>query len=256
MFTESIDVAQVVLYVFWIFFFGLIFWLRREDRREGYPLETDNPRRIWPSTTVLIPMAKTFILPHGGESKAPNFVRDERPMQAERTAPATGAPWEPIGDPLLSGVGPASWANRKDEVDTTHAGLDLIVPLRKAHEYAISAGSDPRGWNVVAADGKVAGVIKDLWIDRADVMVRYLEVQLGGGPDDTRLIPVPMLRILAADGRNKSRVEVVSIKAGQFASVPRIKNPERITTLEEERISAFYAGGRLYADPERQESIL
>ena len=33
--TEYMDVAQVVLYLFWGFFFALIFWLRREDRREG-----------------------------------------------------------------------------------------------------------------------------------------------------------------------------------------------------------------------------
>ncbi|TXM99400.1 photosynthetic reaction center subunit H, partial [Methylobacterium sp. WL103] len=29
----------MVLYAFFLFFFGLVFWLRREDRREGYPLE-------------------------------------------------------------------------------------------------------------------------------------------------------------------------------------------------------------------------
>ena len=37
--TSNIDVAQVVLYAFFVFFAGLIFYLRREDRREGYPLE-------------------------------------------------------------------------------------------------------------------------------------------------------------------------------------------------------------------------
>jgi photosynthetic reaction center H subunit len=37
----SIDTAQVVLYVFWVFFAGLIFYLRREDKREGYPLVSD-----------------------------------------------------------------------------------------------------------------------------------------------------------------------------------------------------------------------
>ena len=35
------DVAQVTLYVFWIFFAALIFYLRREDKREGYPLVSD-----------------------------------------------------------------------------------------------------------------------------------------------------------------------------------------------------------------------
>ena len=37
--TASIDVAQVTLYLFWLFFAGLLIYLRREDKREGYPLE-------------------------------------------------------------------------------------------------------------------------------------------------------------------------------------------------------------------------
>jgi photosynthetic reaction center H subunit len=36
-----IDFAQIVLYAFWIFFAGLIWYLRREDKREGYPLVSD-----------------------------------------------------------------------------------------------------------------------------------------------------------------------------------------------------------------------
>ena len=36
--TGYIDVAQLVLYAFWLFFIGLIIYLRREDKREGYPL--------------------------------------------------------------------------------------------------------------------------------------------------------------------------------------------------------------------------
>jgi photosynthetic reaction center H subunit len=31
--TQSIDVAQVVLYLFWIFFAGLIYYLVRENHR-------------------------------------------------------------------------------------------------------------------------------------------------------------------------------------------------------------------------------
>ena len=44
--TGYIDVAQLVLYAFWIFFAGLIFYLRREDKREGYPLESDRAGRV------------------------------------------------------------------------------------------------------------------------------------------------------------------------------------------------------------------
>ena len=42
--TGYIDVAQVTLYAFWLFFAGLIFYLRREDKREGYPLDSDRTR--------------------------------------------------------------------------------------------------------------------------------------------------------------------------------------------------------------------
>ena len=37
--TGYIDVPQLVLYAFWIFFAALIYYLRQEDKREGYPLE-------------------------------------------------------------------------------------------------------------------------------------------------------------------------------------------------------------------------
>jgi len=252
--TEGMDVAQVALYAFWIFFFGLIFWLRREDRREGYPLEGDNPAVVAPTGPgVMIPKPKTFVLPNGhGTVRAPNFVRDTREMNAERTAAAGGAPLEPSIEPLLSGVGPAAWAQRADEVELTRDGHDCIVPMRVAEGYSVSAGPDPRGWKVVGADGRVAGTVVDVWVDRADVMVRYLELELEGAAGEARLIPIPMLRLL----REPKQVEVKAILAHQFTHVPKLKQPTRITLLEEEKISAFYAGGRLYAEPKRAESVV
>ena len=38
--TQYVDVAQLVLYAFWFFFFGLIYYLLRENHREGYPLDS------------------------------------------------------------------------------------------------------------------------------------------------------------------------------------------------------------------------
>ena len=61
----NIDVAQVVLYAFWIFFAGLIWYLRQEDRREGYPLEEDVSGRYNKSPWLFVPPKKTFVLPHG-----------------------------------------------------------------------------------------------------------------------------------------------------------------------------------------------
>jgi photosynthetic reaction center H subunit len=249
--TESIDVAQVVLYAFWAFFAGLIFWLRREDRREGYPLESDNPRRVGPIGAILIPSPKTFVLPHGGTARAPNFVRDEREIAAARTARAAGSPLEPTGDPLTSNVGPASYAARADEPERTREGHDLVSPLRVLPEFGVTAGPDPRGLEVVAADGKVAGKVTDVWVDRADAMARYLEVELaaGAGADggETRLLPVTMMRIV----EEPRRVAVHAVRAGQFALAPRLRDVDRVTLAEEDRIGAFFAGGRLYAEPKR-----
>ena len=201
--TETIDVAQVVLYAFWFFFFGLIFWLRREDRREGYPLESDKPYRVGarPGGGVLIPAPKTFLHADGAVTQAPDFERDEREINGERVAGALGAPLIPNGDPMLSGVGPASHAERHDVVEKTREGLDLIVPMRVAAGYSIDAGPDPRGWNVVAADGKVAGVVKDLWVDRADCMVRYLEVE--GAEGGRHLLPITMALVRASNRRRQ-----------------------------------------------------
>lgn len=48
---EYIDFAQITVYLFWFFFAGLIIYLRREDKREGYPLESDRKGVVvegWP----------------------------------------------------------------------------------------------------------------------------------------------------------------------------------------------------------------
>ena len=68
--TGYIDVAQIALYAFWIFFAGLIFYLRKEDKREGYPLITERAGHFLEGFPGL-PAPKTFLLPHGGEVTAP-----------------------------------------------------------------------------------------------------------------------------------------------------------------------------------------
>ena len=42
-FLDNVDVAQVAIWMFWLFFAALVYYLRREDKREGYPLETERP---------------------------------------------------------------------------------------------------------------------------------------------------------------------------------------------------------------------
>ena len=50
--TQYVDVAQIVLYLFWIFFAGLIYYLIRDGHREGYPMVSDGDGWIegWPPT--------------------------------------------------------------------------------------------------------------------------------------------------------------------------------------------------------------
>jgi photosynthetic reaction center H subunit len=114
--------------------------------------------------------------------------------------------------------------------------------MRTGTEISVLAGSDPRGWRVVGGDGKTAGTVKDLWVDRADLLVRYLEVELGenAGATGTRLVPMPMARV----NSDRGIIEVYSILAKQFG------------VLEEEKVSSYYAAGRLWAEPSRREPLL
>lgn len=280
--TSYIDVAQLVLYAFWLFFAGLIFYLRREDRREGYPLEPDLSERFrgyrGSELIPFIPKAKTFHLAHGDATAiAPDDRRaDRRELKAERVAVWPGAPLQPTGDPMLAGVGPGSWAEREDAPERAIGGEPNIVPLRVASDHYVAPGDpDPRGMEVVAADNRVAGVVSDLWVDRAEPQIRYLEVELPAAPaaapppaeaeDDAEsapaaatpaaarvLLPIHFARIQA--GRRQVRVR--SILARHFADVPHLASPDQVTKREEDRITAYYAGGQRYADPMRTEPLL
>lgn len=250
--TSYIDVAQVTLYAFWIFFAGLIFYLRREDRREGYPLESE-VSGAGQKGFLLIPSPKEFLLAHGGSVFAP---RDEPPrtdLSAEKVEPWPGAPFRPVGDPFKANVGPGSYALRADTPDLTWHGDDKIVPLRVATAFEVCPDDpDPRGMSVVGADGRVAGTVSDVWVDRSEIMARYYEVAVGAGESARRvLLPVPFARI---DG--KGRVHVDALLADQFGGVPTLKSPDRITMLEEERVAAYYGAGKLYATPARAEPLL
>jgi photosynthetic reaction center H subunit len=253
--TEYIDVAQLVLYAFWIFFAGLILYLRREDKREGYPLESDRAAHVRVEGFPGIPSPKTFLLQHGGTVQAPpSDGADDRPVAAQPAAPWPGAPLVPTGNPMIDGVGPAAWADRADTPDLTLEGVPRIVPMRVAPEFSIEERDpDPRGMEVLGADGLVAGTVTDVWVDRAEPQVRYLEVGLGALAEGPRvLLPIGM----AVVDRRRREIRVASILTEQFAAVPTLRNDDRITLLEEDRVCAYYGGGTLYATPARQESLL
>jgi photosynthetic reaction center H subunit len=252
--TSYIDVAQLTLYAFWLFFAGLIFYLRREDKREGYPLVSDLPEEQGITGFPGVPTPKIFLLPHGGERLAP---RDEarETFAAVPSAVWPGAPLVPTGNPMIDGVGAAAYANRSDTPDLAwEDGKPKIVPLRVAREYAL-ASEDPEiiGWTVVGADGIVVGSIVDAWIDRSEAMLRYVEIAL--------IAPLAARTVLMPSGfgalsRKTREVHVYALLAAQFADVPALRNPDQVTLLEEDKISGYFGGGLLYATPERAEPLL
>jgi photosynthetic reaction center H subunit len=250
--TAYVDVAQLVLYAFWIFFFGLIYYLIRENHREGYPMDSDRgrPPEGWPRA----PEPKTYLLADGRELLAP---RDEAPeviVNAERVYRGAGSPIEPTGDPLAAGVGPGAWSTqRPDEVDLDHHGEPKIVPLALSGGFGVSERDpDPRGMTLYDAAGDAAGTVRELWIDRGEMSFRYLEAEVANGAGGTRrvLVPVTFARI-TRDG-----VAVHALYAEQFAGVPAPRASDRLTLMEEERITAYYGAGMLYADDSRTEPLV
>jgi photosynthetic reaction center H subunit len=250
--TSYIDVAQLTLYVFWGFFFALIFYLRREDKREGYPLVSDRGPQGRKEGFPPMPSPKTFLLPDGREVQAPRVDPPEPVFHAKPTGLWPGAPLTPVGNPMLSGAGPAAFALRSDEPDRHYEdGEPRVQPLRVATDHFMDPdGPDPRGLTVVGADGFGGGIIADLWVDRSETMVRYLEVTLTGGGNV--LLPMPMARVDMTEGR----ILVESIMSTQFADVPKLANPDQVTLREEDRIQAYYASGHMYANAERTEPLL
>lgn len=246
--TPHIDVALLVFDAFVLFFVCLVFYLRREDRREGYPLEDDATGRLdTPGGALHTASTKTFLLPHGhGSVTAPTKGREPIAIAARRTERFAGAPLVPTGNPLADGIGPAAWADRAKTPDLDMDGHPRIVPLAAATAFSIAAKDQIGGWPVVGADNQVAGSVSDLWIDTADRLVRYIQLDNG--------VIAPMM--MAKVDRSRRRVKIDALLASQFAGAPRIAAADSITLYEEERVQAYFGGGYLYATPARQEPYL
>jgi len=179
----------------------------------------------------------------------PDLTRKEPAYNAVASHPSSGSPIEPTGDAMTAAVGAGAYSNREDVPERTTHGVPLIQPLRIASDFSVAPQDvDPRGLPVMAGDGKQGGTVKDIWIDSAEMMFRYLEVEITGGK--TVLLPITFSLI------RRNQVEVHAIYARHFAAVPALKNPDQVTKLEEEKITAYYGGGTLYADVKRSEPLI
>jgi photosynthetic reaction center H subunit len=248
-----IDIAELMFYIFFLFFLGLVIYLRREDRREGYPLETDVGGRLLPNDGLLqTALPKTFHLAFGqGTVTAPNSVREPVDVpNARRTAPWAGSSIEPVGDPIGAGVGPGARAQRAKVADVTSEGHLRIVPMSAVPGVSFEGRDvNPMGLTVRGADGAVAGTVSDVWVDRSEMLIRYLEVDTGA-----RRVLLPMTMALVS--RSNNNVTCSALTAAQFGGAPSLATAGQITRDEEEQVVAYFGSGYLYATPTRQEPLM
>ena len=252
-FFGNFDLASAAIWLFWIFFALLVYYLQTENMREGYPLLDDDGNEAPNQGPFPLPKDKTFRLPDWrGELTVPSGARGCRDdLALERTGVSAGSPYVPTGDQMVDGVGPASWAPRRDVPELDAHGAPKMRPMSSLPDFHVSAGHDPRGKAVVSGDGEVVGRVIDMWVDVPENMVRYLVIDLNPeGSGELRLAPINMVRI------KSDRVVVRSLYAANFAGIPAIKGKSQVTLLEEEKIMAWFAGGTLYADPKRAEPCL
>jgi photosynthetic reaction center H subunit len=246
----NFDISLIALYLFWAFFLGLVIYLNRESKREGYPLVSDVTGRVVDDGWTGMPSPKTFILPHGGTVMAPRAEAPQvLPIHPTRGG---GDPIEPMGDPMQLGLGPAAYAQRADHPHLCHDDhLPSIVPLRAAPGFYLAEDDpDPRGMTVLDADGEMAGTVIDVWVDRAEYLARFLEVQTPMGR--RVLAPAPLVRI----DEDAGTVKVQTLLARHFEAAPITKYLDQISLREEDQIQAYFASGQLFAKPERSEPFL
>lgn len=259
------DVAELTFYLFFFFFLGLVIYLNRESRREGYPLEHEQTGAIQPGKPLTDGTKKIFQLPHGRGVYIPEDVpRDPVNVPGVQAFGAAGAPWVPTGNPLETGMGPAAWANRAKYPDLTFDGRPRIVPIAESHDIVI-APNDPTPIDlpVYGADKKLAGKVSDVWVDQSEHIIRYLEVTTNSG----KQVLVPMF-VAAVQGKDafggllpitsdqQPLVDVTALRSDQFDAAPSIETAGQVTRYEEDRIMAYFGGGYMYATPERAEPWL
>ena len=174
-------------------------------------------------------------------------------MPVEPAAPHPGAPFEPVGDPMLAAVGPGSYANRSDTPELTLDGKPRIVPMRTDASLAVdSRDLDPRGMDLVAADGETVGTISDLWIDLAEPQIYFLEATASAEGGRSIMVPFGFAEI----DKRANQIRVNALYSKQFDDVPQLGSADSITLLEEDKIMGYYGGGLLYADERRAEPYL
>lgn len=99
--------------------------------------------------------------------------------------------------------------------------LDRVVPLDELDDFRVAGDDpDPRGWEVLGADGRKIGEVDELLIDPGAMKVRYLDVELdgaaGAGRDRHVLVPIGYARL----DREHDRVLVDGLSSAHLRDIP------------------------------------
>jgi photosynthetic reaction center H subunit len=253
--TEQLDVAQLLFILFMLFFVGLIAYLHRESKREGYPL-VDSRHEPVGAGLFGMPQPKSYHLADGTTMVAPHERDTPTPtIPASQLHINAAYPIVPFSSTAFLGIGPGAYTQRRDIPDVTWEGKPRLVPMRSVKHFTIAPGdADLRGMTVVGYDGVTAGKVTDIWVDLSETTIRYLEVALSNaaGTEPNVMVPLPMADIDKSTGT----ISVDALLGAQFVDAPRLKSADTITLLDEERIMGYFGGGYLYATPSRQEPLI
>ena len=245
--TYHIDFAETALVLFFLAFLGVVAYLRRLDKREGYPMIASpfDAKQLLGAPVPLEP--KTYILQEGGTTVAPhNYPLP--PMAATPLYGFDGTPLTPVGNPLLAALGPGAWVMRRNEPMLTEKGELMLQPLRNLKEWSVGEGeADPRGMAVFDRRFVEIGVVHDVWVDQSIKILRLFEVELRPGLAAGRVL-VPIFHTVIAEGARE--VRVTALEAHQFADLPMPAKPDEITAREDDRLNAYFAAGYFYRDTE------
>jgi photosynthetic reaction center H subunit len=135
---------------------------------------------------------------------------------------------------------PRSGSGRIDEGEDLDGELELRRMDTLEDDYEV-AGEDPRGWDVVTADGREAGEVAELLMDPGAMKARFLDVVVD--EKELELEPVDRHILLPADrvrlDRNNKKVVVSGLLARDVRDYPQYEGmPVRRRAVRE--VDSFF----------------
>jgi sporulation protein YlmC with PRC-barrel domain len=122
--------------------------------------------------------------------------------------------------------------------------LDRVVPMDDLDDFRVAGDTpDPRGWEVVASDGRRIGEVDELLVDTSAMKVRYLDVgvddAMSSEPDRHVLVPIGYARL----DREHDRVIVDQLSCDDLRAIPAYRHGP-ITRDYETSLRDSYRHGR------------